>query len=815
MVLVAFAGQAQTDSRHHHLSKAIGASVIATTGIVVATLDSLGSAEESEGNGASNSQKSSPFEILSIHLRKITLERGKAFVKETFGSRFKIKRLLRPFGRKAAVVADIAASVAEAVPMLGPTVKGALEAAMKVQRMLEKRRQNMEAIGPLILKLQWLDQQLSSGSRSTFNASLIKHLGEIENTLRKLAEEDGMDFEYGASVINQCEKDLCFVMDQASIAGHAETRALVKAEIEGLKRDLGEAQKARLEYLQTIAALEAVRSGPTLISFSIWIVDPFGALANDLLFRYADDKKRRPALKRYLGHKRFELSQDLGHRLALLDEKDLVTLERDSTLIVSVVAIRRTTVKGVKCPWCAHFIPIALTSQRGHCQCLSCSKIVQVGQENGQIEQDIEGSNEDGIDEMSQIVIKTVRPTPVCCLEHEVDRTRLTSAHTRLYHKQYSVSQADALYTDDDTSPPSEHLEALLRLNHSRKPILEIEPPLTTTEAEQPETVDEIDLPVETTQTTPNMGHFDTIEEIELPTSMAQIGSFLECPDISRRIRLPVLESHQFAGEGLSNVFLGSYKPHGRNKVKVAIKIIRVGGRLDNPRSIAKLQRRIARESRLWYSFRHENIIPLYGLVRDPSLSTTVPGLVSPFCEKGTVLQYVQMAPRMKRVPLIKGVANGLKYLHGIEVVHGDLRSANVLMSDDLRPLITGFGCSKTLGVVGNTTGMRFSSKYLAPELIDLAEDEWVGTEAPTTKETDVWAFGLVCAEIVGGQEVFLRIRPSRLPQFIIAQHGIPRKEDFPNRSKEADVVWPLLKTCWEYKAHQRPTMGAVVASLA
>ncbi|KAJ3543690.1 hypothetical protein NMY22_g3050 [Coprinellus aureogranulatus] len=317
-----------------------------------------------------------------------------------------------------------------------------------------------------------------------------------------------------------------------------------------------------------------------------------------------------------------------------------------------------------------------------------------------------------------------------------------------------------------------------------------------------------------------------------------------ECPDITRRIKL--LKAHHIAGGGFSYVYLASYKPHGHNEVKacsvnilqsarqlrwsvnadshdlqVAIKVIRDKGRLDNPEFIAKLQRRIARESNLWYSFRHENIIPLYGLARDPALSTIVSGLVSPWCEKGTVLQYVQRVPEAKRLPLIRGVANGLKYIHDMNGVHGDIKSANVLMSDDLRPLLTDFGCSKILGVRGYTTDLKTSMKYLAPELMSLAADGWVDSKGkkksgtPTTKETDVWAFGLVCAEIVGGQEVFLHIRDHGLPGFILDKGGRPQKEDFPSRSKEADIVWPLLKMCWEEKDSRRPTMGGIVASLA
>ena len=39
-----------------------------------------------------------------------------------------------------------------------------------------------------------------------------------------------------------------------------------------------------------------------------------------------------------------------------------------------------------------------------------------------------------------------------------------------------------------------------------------------------------------------------------------------------------------------------------------------------------------------------------------------------------------------------------------------------------------------------------------------------------------------------------------------------PKKSDFPNLSKEADVVWPVLEMCWNREPRARPTMAEVLA---
>ncbi|KLO12771.1 hypothetical protein SCHPADRAFT_940949 [Schizopora paradoxa] len=118
--------------------------------------------------------------------------------------------------------------------------------------------------------------------------------------------------------------------------------------------------------------------------------------------------------------------------------------------------------------------------------------------------------------------------------------------------------------------------------------------------------------------------------------------------------------------------------------------------------------RRFWNEVIIWSRLRHENILPLLGLAELYINGTREIGLVSPWARNGNINDYFQVVPNIDRLPMVRGVAEGLSYLHKSSVIRGDLRGAYVLVSDLVQPMLCDSGFANVVGVMVKMSVSRF-----------------------------------------------------------------------------------------------------------
>ncbi|EIN04829.1 kinase-like protein, partial [Punctularia strigosozonata HHB-11173 SS5] len=128
---------------------------------------------------------------------------------------------------------------------------------------------------------------------------------------------------------------------------------------------------------------------------------------------------------------------------------------------------------------------------------------------------------------------------------------------------------------------------------------------------------------------------------------------------------------------GFADVYRGTY-----NGTIVALKFMRLHVR--DGKSFMKV---FCREAVVWKRLNHPHIVPFIGI--DPSYHACI---VSEWMEHGDVMSYLESHPRANRVQLITDIARGLEYMHASGLVHGDLKSRNVLVDSLGHARLSDFG---------------------------------------------------------------------------------------------------------------------------
>jgi len=103
---------------------------------------------------------------------------------------------------------------------------------------------------------------------------------------------------------------------------------------------------------------------------------------------------------------------------------------------------------------------------------------------------------------------------------------------------------------------------------------------------------------------------------------------------------------------------------------------------------------------------------------------------------------------------LLKQILEGLSYMHANNIIHRDLKTANILVSKEGSVMIADFGLARTLGVEEmpkhsphEYTNMVVTRWYRAPELL-LGDTQY-------TTAVDMWSMGCILGEMYLREPIF------------------------------------------------------------
>ncbi|KIM79277.1 hypothetical protein PILCRDRAFT_823532 [Piloderma croceum F 1598] len=243
---------------------------------------------------------------------------------------------------------------------------------------------------------------------------------------------------------------------------------------------------------------------------------------------------------------------------------------------------------------------------------------------------------------------------------------------------------------------------------------------------------------------------------------------------------------------------------------KVAVKVLR-GGSSSNSEFLTNFTERLEYEARTWQHLKHPNVSEFYGLAFNFG---HMPALILPFYDNGTVVDYVSEKDNNARLDMVTQIAQGLEYLHGMSVVHGDLRGSNVLVDAEEHPRICDYGLAFIIEPSEFTSIKTAGAcRWTAPEIMNPPENATSTNHslALFTEASDIYAFGMTTLEIFTGKIPFSQKRNDSSVIFYVLGGGRP---ELPAFFKEKESLARLVQECWDQEPGRRPTSRAVTEKL-
>ncbi|XP_049908649.1 tyrosine-protein kinase SYK isoform X2 [Epinephelus moara] len=251
------------------------------------------------------------------------------------------------------------------------------------------------------------------------------------------------------------------------------------------------------------------------------------------------------------------------------------------------------------------------------------------------------------------------------------------------------------------------------------------------------------------------------------------------------------LEDGELGSGNFGTVMKGIYKMRKIEK-PVAVKILKND---DNNQSVHE---EMLREANVMQQLDNPYIVRMIGICEAESLM-----LVMELAELGPLNKFLQKNKQttIKNITeLVHQVSMGMKYLEEHNFVHRDLAARNVLLVTQHYAKISDFGLSKAVAEEQNYYKAKghgkWPVKWYAPECINYFK---------FSSKSDVWSFGVLMWEAYSfGQKPYKGMKGNDVMQMIESGNRMDAPVNCPPE------MYDLMRTCWTYKADERPGFTVV-----
>ncbi|KAF9374751.1 hypothetical protein CPC16_001096, partial [Podila verticillata] len=221
----------------------------------------------------------------------------------------------------------------------------------------------------------------------------------------------------------------------------------------------------------------------------------------------------------------------------------------------------------------------------------------------------------------------------------------------------------------------------------------------------------------------------------------------------------------------------------------VAVKRIKIDGLKDTEMDI------LMQEVDLLKSLTHPSIVKYEGFIKTYGHLN----IILEFVENGSLLTTLKSFgtfPEKLVVAYVVKILEGLVYLHGKEVVHCDLKAANILTTKNGNVKLSDFGVSLNLKVKESDFGaVAGTPNWMAPEVIELKG---------ASPASDIWSLGCTIIEMLTGRPPYAELLAMTTLFRIVEDERPPLPTNI-----SVDLL-DFLCQCFQKDPTLRPSAGAL-----
>ena len=201
---------------------------------------------------------------------------------------------------------------------------------------------------------------------------------------------------------------------------------------------------------------------------------------------------------------------------------------------------------------------------------------------------------------------------------------------------------------------------------------------------------------------------------------------------------------------------------------------------------------------------RHPNVVLFYATATTEDATFIVTELV----QNGALYDYIHQDKKevnhQQGISWAKQIAYGMEHLHGHHIVHRDLKSANVLISEDMTLKVCDFGTARAVVDTCEQSTVRGTYRWMAPEI--MKEDD-----AIINKMCDVYSYGCVLYELFEKKLPYYQEKNSLFLAMKVLEGLRPTIAD---DTSTRQFLQDLMKACWLENPEERPQFEDCITAL-